>query len=250
MSTNLNSSSNLEEDRHRSDYHFDWQRKEAAGHDYKWLGRYSGTWHEELDIVLQQAQKKAHSHTWHGELDIVNHLAQQETWRTRNKDYHKDDPNLAIRAELLAVEEDDLINAGNMLDYTSPTFRRHKQFDGIFADMIDFLGLEKRKQAFHIQHPGEMLNLHMDKQYEVDDDPTRVARFFIFLEDWKPGHFLQMGTSFVQWKKGDIINFDWMNMPHSSANAGWEPRCLIQVTGVITRKTEEVLMGKHKWINL
>jgi hypothetical protein len=239
VSTNQNSSSNLEDHwlqgKNRSDYHFDWQRKEAAGHDYKWLGRYSGNWHEELDVVLENAQKKAYSHTWHGELDVINHMAQQKTWIERNK---------------IAENQPDRVRAGHMTDFSSPTFRRYKQFDGVFADMIDFLGLEKRKQAFHIQHPGEMLNLHVDKQYEVDDDPTRVARFFIFLEDWKPGHFLQMGTSFVQWKKGDIINFDWMNMPHSSANAGWEPRCLIQVTGVITRKTEEVLMGKHKWINL
>jgi len=221
VSTNLNSSSNWEEGQHRSDYHFNWQRQDAAGHDYKWLGRYYGKWHEELDLVKQKAEQK--------------------TWRTRNKKYHPEHPDLI-------AEENDLINAG--MPTTSPTMRKYKQFDGVFANMIDFLGLEKRKQAFHIQYPGEMLNLHVDKQYEVDDDPTRVARFFIFLEDWKPGHFLQMGTSFVQWKKGDIINFDWMNMPHSSANAGWEPRCLIQVTGVITRKTEEVLMGKHKWIDL
>lgn len=239
MSTNQNSSSNWEEGQHRSDYHFDWQRQDAAGHDYKWLGRYNGTWHEELDNIIQKAQQKSYSGTWHKDVDIIDHLAQQKTWRTRNKNYQPG----------LEAEDPELINAS--MPTTSPTMRKYKQFDGVFADMIDFLGLENRKQAFHIQYPGDLLSLHVDRYFDVSyDDPTRVARFFIFLEDWKPGHFLQMGTSFVQWKKGDLINFDWMNMPHSSANAGWEPRCMIQVTGVMTRKTEEVLMGKHKWINL
>jgi hypothetical protein len=116
--------------------------------------------------------------------------------------------------------------------------------------MIESLHMQKTKQAFHIQHPGEMLNLHIDKQYEMHNDHTRIARFFIFLEDWKPGHFMHMGTSFVKWRKGDVLWFDWPNMPHASANAGWEPRCLIQVTGTITKLTEKLLLGNTKEIKL
>lgn len=59
-----------------------------------------------------------------------------------------------------------------------------------------------------------------------------------------------MGTSFMQWRKGDIVWFDWRNMPHASANAGWDPRCLIQITGTTTRITEELLLGKVKIITL
>ena len=116
--------------------------------------------------------------------------------------------------------------------------------------MIDQLALEDSKQAFHIQFPGELLNLHIDKQYEMNEDPSKVARFFIFLEDWKPGHFLQMGTSMVKWRKGDLLWFDWPNMPHASANAGWEPRCLIQITGTMTSKTADLFLGKRKRIHL
>ena len=106
------------------------------------------------------------------------------------------------------------------------------------------------KKAFHIQYPGEMLNLHIDKQYEMNDDPSQVARFFIFLEDWKPGHFFQMGTSFLKWQKGDLVWFDWPNIPHASANAGWEPRSLIQVTGTITDVTKQLLLNQTKDINI
>lgn len=205
----------------QSDYHFDWQRHEMAGHDYRWLGRYIGNWDTELEEVKK--------------------IAQPKTWGTRGKKYHPDHPDLI-------AEENDLRNAGMSTD--TVIFRKHFEFTGIWKTMIDGLGLLDTKQAFHIQYPGEMLNLHIDKQYEMNEDPHRVARFFIFLEDWKPGHFLQMGTSYMQWRRGDLVWFDWRNMPHASANAGWEPRCLIQITGTMTRRTEELFLGSRKFINI
>ena len=95
-----------------------------------------------------------------------------------------------------------------------------------------------------------MLNLHIDKQYEMNEDPSQIARFFIFLQDWKPGQFIQMGTTFLKWRKGDLMWFDWPHIPHASANAGWEPRCLIQVTGTITPNTKEIMAGKWRTIAL
>ena len=134
------------------------------------------------------------------------------------------------------------------MDTDQVIFRKVFEFEGVWKTMIDKLGLENSKQAFHIQYPGELLNLHIDKHYEMNDDPKQVARFFIMLEDWKPGQFLQMGTSFIQWRKGDLLWFDWPNMPHASANAGWEPRCLIQITGTITSKTHDLFLGRQKKI--
>ena len=59
-----------------------------------------------------------------------------------------------------------------------------------------------------------------------------------------------MGTSFLKCQKSDIIWFDWPNMPHASANAGWEPRCLIQVTGTVTDKTKQLLLNQINYINI
>jgi hypothetical protein len=213
--------SNWEAGKAQSDYHFDWKRHELAGHDFRWVGRFNGEWNVELDEIKKQAHPK--------------------TWGSRGKQYHPAHPDLI-------AEENDLVNAGMSKDVV--IFRKHFEFEGIWRNMIDSLGMTDTKQAFHIQYPGEMLNLHIDKQYEMNDDPYKVARFFIFLEDWKPGQFLQMGTSFMQWRKGDIVWFDWRNMPHASANAGWDPRCLIQITGTTTRITEELLLGKVKIITL
>lgn len=208
------STSNWQAGLERSNYHFDWQRHEPAGFDYRWVARFEGDWSKELSEVVAAAEPRS--------------------WGTRGKVYHKNDPQLA-------AEEADLIQAGMSKD--TVIFRKYFEFEGVFGRMLDEIGLINTKQAFHIQFPGEMLNLHVDKQYEMNDDPAKVARFFIFLEDWKPGHFLQMGTSFVQWRRGDLVWFDWRNIPHASANAGWDPRCLAQVTGTITERTKDLLAG-------
>ena len=189
------STSNWERGVEQSNFHFEWDRTEMAGHDYKWISTYVGGWQAQLEQIKKEAKPK--------------------TWATRGKQYHPDHPDLE-------AEQNDLVNAGMNPDQV--IFRKVFEFEGIWKSMIDKLGLEDSKQAFHIQYPGELLNLHIDKQYEMNDDPGKVARFFIFLEDWKPGHFLQMGTSMVKWRKGDLLWFDWPNMPHASANAGWEPR--------------------------
>jgi hypothetical protein len=213
--------SNWQQGKAQSNYHFDWQRSDMPGHDYRWITRFIGDWTEPLNKIISQAEPK--------------------TWASRGKKYHPDHPDLQS-------EQNDLKNAG--IDTEQIIFRKAFDFSGVFKTMIESLHMQKTKQAFHIQHPGEMLNLHIDKQYEMHNDHTRIARFFIFLEDWKPGHFMHMGTSFVKWRKGDVLWFDWANMPHASANAGWEPRCLIQVTGTITKLTEKLLLGNTKEIKL
>jgi hypothetical protein len=205
--------SNWEAGKTQSNYHFSWDRHELAGYDYRWVGRITAGWYKELEDIKQKAKPK--------------------TWSTRGKEYHPEHPDLV-------AEENDLTNAGMSKD--AVIFRKHFEFEGIWKQVIDAFGMDNTKQAFHIQYPGEMLNLHIDKQYEMNEDASKIARFFIFLEDWKPGQFMQMGTSYMQWRRGDVVWFDWRNMPHASANAGWEPRCLIQLTGTITRKTEEILL--------
>lgn len=214
-------SSNWLAQKEKSNYHFDWNRQEPAGFDYTWIGRFEGNWEEELQTVIKSSEAK--------------------TWQSRSKNYHKYDP----KAD---AEEYDLIQAGMNKD--QHIYHKYFEFKGTFKKMVDALGLENPKGAFHIQFPGEMLNLHVDKQYEYNEDPADTARFFIFLEDWKPGNFFQMGTSFIQWRKGDIVWFDWKNIPHATANAGWEPRSLITYTGTITDKTRQLMMPNHETIKV
>ena len=202
-----------------SNYHFDWNRIEPAGYDYTWVGRFEGDWSKELEVVVRDSQPK--------------------TWRSRNK--NQDDHQYEI-------EENDLVAAGMSKDTT--ILRKYYEVAPIFQKMVDHVGLADAEVIFHVQYPGEMLNLHVDKQYEYNEDETKTARILIFLEDFQAGQFFQMGTSFIQWRAGDIIWFDWKNIPHATANAGWEPRPIMVVTGTITEKTKKLMFPNHEPIKV
>ena len=79
------------------------------------------------------------------------------------------------------------------------------------------------------------------------EDPDRVGRYFIQLTDWQPGQFWQYGTyNWSHWKAGSVTTFDWQNVPHSTANAGFHPRVTLQITGIITDKTKAFLKELKK----
>jgi hypothetical protein len=58
------------------------------------------------------------------------------------------------------------------------------------------------------------------------------------LQDWEPGHFFMYGNAmFSHWRAGEIVTFDWPNMPHCTANASLAPRALLVVTGQMSAAT-------------
>lgn len=205
------STSNWDSGKKQSNYHFDWLGGIDRQSDYGYVGRIYGDWEDELLPIIDEAVPT--------------------TWRSRGKDYTRGFSDIE-------GEENDLKNAG--MSTKTIIMSKHREFTGKFKEMVDCLALENGQGAFHIMNPGDMLNLHIDKQYEHNEDYTKVGRYFIFLRDWEAGHFIQMGNEFLKWKKGDVFWFDWKNIPHASANAGWTPRCMIQYTGTITDKTPTI----------
>ena len=70
------------------------------------------------------------------------------------------------------------------------------------------------------------------------EEPWKIMRVMIALNDWEPGHFWSYGNyQYQQWRAGDVTTFDWQNIPHCTANAGHNPRLTFQLTGVMTEKT-------------
>lgn len=61
-----------------------------------------------------------------------------------------------------------------------------------------------------------------------------ISRILIVLEDWKPGHYLEIQKiGFVNWKAGDF--FCWKSdCPHAASNIGTEDRYTLQITGEST----------------
>ena len=70
------------------------------------------------------------------------------------------------------------------------------------------------------------------------------------MTDWEQGHFWSYGNHIdTQWRAGDVSTFDWQNLPHSTANAGHNPRVTLQLTGVVTEKTTEFLSRLKRFDN-
>jgi hypothetical protein len=75
-----------------------------------------------------------------------------------------------------------------------------------------------------------------------------VFRILIMLEDWKPGHYLEIdGTGIVNWVAGDY--FVWEHdVPHAASNIGIEPRYTLQITGTKSEGTD--IWRKLHWFNI
>src|SRR5262249_14222559 len=96
---------------------------------------------------------------------------------------------------------------------------------------------------FHVQFPGEVLTRHIDKLSKVQpENPGNVKRFIVMLQDWEPGQFFMYGNAmFSHWRSGDIVTFDWPDMPHCTANASLSPRALLVVTGQMSDATRSFI---------
>jgi len=110
------------------------------------------------------------------------------------------------------------------------------------TDLVDFLEdrfnyLEQKVYAAHRISPGKILPWHIDgyKKYcETRNitDLNQITRTIIFVEDWQPGHGLQVGFETVPtWTQGDWISWQG-GTPHLVLNLGQVNRYTLQITGI------------------
>lgn len=207
--------SNWEETKKRSQYHFDTDIIDPKWDCVQHLGRIENTWTNALQDVIEQSYPV--------------------TWRTRGQ------PDRARAGDEYDAEEYDLEKIGMGKDYIVTNINYN--VSTVFKNIADRFALEDTMVRVHVQLPGQVWNLHLDKLEKwMPSDPSKVGRFFIQLTDWQPGHFWNYGNyMWSGWKAGNVSTFDWINVPHSTANAGHVPRATLQITGVKTRKTDEFL---------
>jgi len=201
----------------RSTYHFDSTVRDAPESVLTHLGHIEPTWQADIAELITNAKPA--------------------TWETRG---YKGEGVLPPREDLLAEEYDiERVGADPKMIITHLNWQIPKSLKAITAAF----GLDDCMERIHVQRPGEVWNLHMDKlQKWSPEDPSRVGRYFVQLTDWQPGQFWEYGNyHWNQWSAGDVSTFDWANMPHSTANAGHHPRVTFQLTGVITEKTRVFL---------
>ena len=201
----------------QSTYHFDPQRLDRPESVVAYLGRIEPTWtHDLKDIVAN---------------------ARPATWATRG---YKGE-GIEAPADELAAEEYDLTANGMPADL--PISHLNWRIPESLQRISDAFALENCMNRIHVQQPGEVWNLHIDKLYKWNPDhPDSVMRIMIQLTAWQPGQFWEYGNyHYNHWQAGDVTTFDWANIPHCTANAGFDPRVTLQLTGIRTAATMDYL---------
>jgi len=209
--------SNWESAKQRSDYHFNPGKKDNPMDVMTYLGFITPTWERDLIKIIDESKPA--------------------TWATRG---YKGE-GVEAPPDELAGEEYDLTSHGMSKDLAITHL--NWQIPPSLQAISDDFGLDKCMNRIHIQQPGEVWNLHIDKLYKwAPENPDSIMRVFVQLTDWQPGQFWEFGNyHWNQWRAGDVMTFDWANMPHSTANAGYNPRVTFQLTGIRTEKTESFL---------
>lgn len=203
--------------RARSAYHFDTGIMDPRWDTTQVLGKFTGDWSQELEHIVAGSRPA--------------------NWETRG---FKGEGVMVPKPEL-ADEEYDLERVG--IDPKVTITNLAWTLPPVLQAMSAQFGLQDCMERIHVQMPGQVWHLHIDKLYKwFPDHPERVKRYFIQLTDWQPGQFWEFGNHHHnRWQAGEVWTFDWENVPHSTANAGFHPRVTLQITGIMTEQTEEFL---------
>ena len=203
----------------RSNYHFDSTRIDSKDSVVTILGNIKPTWLADLDSIINNSRPA--------------------TWATRG---YKGEGVPPPREDLIA-EEYDLTRAG--VDTNIVVTHLNWVMPDSLKQIADNFGLEDCMERIHVQRPGELWNLHIDKlQKWLPEDPSKILRVFVQLTDWQPGQFWEFGNyHWSHWRAGEVYSFDWQNIPHSTANAGHHPRVTLQMTGIRTPETFDYMVS-------
>jgi hypothetical protein len=217
--------SSWETSKANSKYHFDNFKNDPQMDRIIKLGHIDGDWSKELKEIIDNSKPA--------------------TWKTRG---YKGEGVMPPREDLDA-EEYDLEKSGYGKDYKITHI--NWKLPPVLKQMSDLFGLKDCMERIHVQMPGEVWNLHIDKLSKWNpEQPYTIMRIMIQLTDWEQGHFWSYGNHIdTQWRAGDVSTFDWQNLPHCTANAGHNPRVTLQLTGVITEKTTEFLSRLKRFDN-
>jgi hypothetical protein len=209
--------SNWEISKQKSNYHFDSKRHDHPESVMTYLGHIEPTWLADLTDIVANARPA--------------------TWATRG---YKGE-GIEAPPEELAKEEYDLTANGMPVDL--PITHLNWRIPESLQRISDAFALADCMDRIHVQRPGEVWNLHLDKLYKWDPEhPEQVMRIMIQLTDWQPGQFWAYGNyNYSQWRAGDVTTFDWANIPHCTANAGFDSRVTLQLTGIRTAATMDYL---------
>jgi hypothetical protein len=106
-----------------------------------------------------------------------------------------------------------------------------------FVDHFEALGWKDVGTSYYCMSTGTVMPVHSDlykkyiERFNLHGQEQTVCRALVLLEDWKPGHYLEVqGIPYVGWKAGQVVEWTY-DTPHMAANIGLEDRYTLQITG-------------------
>ena len=122
---------------------------------------------------------------------------------------------------------------GSMCDFRGQQPSWNPRFIDLFAGQ----GWLDIGTSYYRMRTGTVLPTHNDvyvkykQAFDLEGREHTIRRAIVFLEDWKPGHYLEiMGRPIVDWRAGAVVEWTY-DTPHMAANLGLEDRYTLQITG-------------------
>lgn len=118
---------------------------------------------------------------------------------------------------------------GSMYDNRNPMPDWVHRFESIFGSTYSNF-----TYTFYRMTTLEIMPVHTDHYTRymalTGSEYKNVRRILVMLEDWKPGHYLEIdGTGIVNWIAGDWFMWD-SDCPHAASNIGVDDRYTLQIT--------------------
>jgi hypothetical protein len=142
---------------------------------------------------------------------------------------------------------------GSMYDNRNPMPNWVTQFQNIFGHRFSNF-----TYTFYRMSTLEIMPTHVDHYTRymalTGAEYKNVRRIIVMLEDWKPGHYLEIGgTGIVNWIAGDWFMWD-ADCPHAASNIGVEDRYTLQITceekeDSLAYDTDKIWKNIH-WYNI
>jgi hypothetical protein len=106
-----------------------------------------------------------------------------------------------------------------------------------FVQHFEQLGWQDIGTSYYRMHTGTVMPVHSDlykkyiERFDLQGKESNIRRALILLEDWKPGHYLEvLGVAYTDWRAGQVVEWTY-DTPHMAANIGLKPRYTLQITG-------------------
>ena len=158
-------------------------------------------------------------------------------------------------------EIDDAIKTATTIQYSDrhihPTYLYEVQDLSIcptIEKMPEALGFVKGyyKAQIQMQRPGCVFNTHVD--YDIfgmipEDLQHHGIRVLIMLANWEHGQIMGFNNAiWKEWKAGDILTSDFLNIRHFTANGSCHSRPILQVTGLPNEQLRAQIKNKQSCI--